>query len=106
MAVEGPLAWLVDLGFHIERGPRLHADGVLDRVPLARANIENGPHAMQVHRVCHHGFVDEFEANALTVLQANRLRIFVFHTVNAPGVALHVPGQSQLNLAGRFAVFV
>src|SRR3546814_10335223 len=50
VAVERPLPGRVNLGFGVERGAGRHADGVLHRVPLALAGVEDRPHAVQVHR--------------------------------------------------------
>src|SRR3546814_16039462 len=73
-------------------------------VPLALAGVEDRPHAVQVHRVGHHGLVDELEAHPLAVFQPDRLGLGVLHVVDRPDVALHVAGQADLDLARRLAV--
>src|SRR3546814_13129872 len=62
------------------------ADCVLEWVPLAVTVVEDGPHAVQVHRMGHHRLVDELEANAFAVLKADRLRFRVLLVVNRPDV--------------------
>src|SRR3546814_3343690 len=74
VAVESPLASCIDLDFGEHRGARGDADCVLEWVPLAVTVVEDGPHAVQVHRMGHHRLVDELEANAFAVLKADRLR--------------------------------
>ena len=104
--MECPLARFIDLRFHVHRGTRVHVDCMFDRVPLACANIEDGPHAVQVHGVSHHGFVNKLEADPLTVFEANRIGIFVLDAIDAPGIPLHIAGQTKLNFAGWLAEFI
>src|SRR3546814_19786783 len=75
------------------------ADCVLEWVPLAVTVVEDGPHAVQVHRMGHHRLVDELEANAFAVLKADRLRFRVLLVVNRPAVAFHVSSQPEIGRA-------
>ena len=102
--MESPLTRRVDFGLREDRCSGGNADRVLDRVPLALACIEDRPHAVQVHRVGHHGLVDELEADPLAILQADWLRVGIFDAVDRPDITLHVSGQAQLDLAGCVAV--
>src|SRR3546814_9760938 len=63
VAVESPLAGCINLDFGEYRGARRDADCVLEGVPLAVSVVEDGPHAVQVHRMGHHSLVDEIESD-------------------------------------------
>src|SRR3546814_7677391 len=63
VTVEGPAPRRVDFHLGQDSRARRDADHVLDRVPLAVAVVQDGPHAVQVHGVGHHGLVDELEAH-------------------------------------------
>ncbi len=54
----------------------------------------------------HHGFVHKLETDPFTIFETNGIRVFVFNTVDTPRVALHIAGQTKLDLPSRFAVFV
>src|SRR3546814_6672835 len=79
-------------------GARRDADCVLEGVPLAVSVVEDGPHAVRVHRMGHHSLVDELESHALAVLQADRLGLRVLLVIDGPEIALHVAGQADLDL--------
>ena len=69
--MERPLTGRVHFCFRVNGGARCNADNVLHGVPFPGTGIQNGPHAVQMHGMRHHGFIDKFEPNPFTVLQTN-----------------------------------
>src|SRR3546814_8824209 len=58
---------------------------------------------MQVDRVLHHRVVDQHDAHALAVVEADRFGLGEADAVETPDVALHVAGQVQFDGARRLA---
>ena len=99
MAVIGPAAERVGAHAVAAAAARLHDDGVLAHQEFAVRVFELAPHAVQVDRMRHHRVVDQHDAHALAVREAQRLGVGEFLAVERPDVALHVAGQVQLDLA-------
>ena len=103
MAVKSLLSGGVHLGFGIDRGAGRNADRVLDRVPFLGTCIQDGSHTMLMHRVSHHGFVDEFEPHTLAILESDGLSLLIFLVIYRPDISLHIAGQAQRNFSGWLA---
>ena len=65
--------------------------------------LEVAPHPVQVDRVRHHRVVDQHDAQALAVVEPQRLGVGELHAVERPGEAFHVAGQVQLDRPRRLA---
>ncbi len=97
MAVEGPRTLCIGRNVDVDGRARLDVNRVLFRVACAIAHLWQKPGAVDMHRVIHHGFIDEPEANPLAVAQDDRLRLAELAPVDRPEVALHVSGQTDLD---------
>ncbi len=86
---------------HTLRG--LHGDRVFADEECAGFVFQFAPHAVQVNRVIHHRVVDQHDAEALAVREAQRLGLRELLAVEGPDEALHVAGEMELNLAARRA---
>src|SRR3546814_5391834 len=70
-------------------GAGRHADRVLAQVEVAGLVLQVAPQAMQVDRVLHHRVVDQHDAHALAVVEADRFGLGEADAVETPDVALH-----------------
>src|SRR3546814_15995175 len=84
-------------------GARRHVDSVLAHHEVAGLVLEVAPHAVEVDRMRHHRAVDHHDPHALAGVEAQGLRVIELDDVNAPGEALHVAGQVQLDTAAGVA---
>ena len=99
-AVKGPGAGCVGVDQHRQAFRRLHRDRVLAGKVLSASVLELHPHAVQVDRVLHHRVVDQDQPQALPEFELDlAAQLGVALAVERPHVALHVPGQMQLQLA-------
>ena len=73
--MESPLSGGIDFNLHIGRGAGLDAHRVLDGVVRALTGIDDRPHPVQVHRMCHHRFVDEPHTHAFAIIEHDRIGI-------------------------------
>ena len=78
---------------------RLHIDRVLARLKLPVGALQFAPQPVQVHGMGHHGVVVQNHAHPLVVPEMYRRGLAEFQPVERPGVAFHVAGQVQLDLA-------
>ena len=72
--MEGPLAGGIHFRFHVDGGAGRNADHMFDRVPFLGTGVEDRPHTVQMHRMGHHRFIDEFESDPFAVLAAVSVR--------------------------------
>src|SRR3546814_8264683 len=95
MAGVGPAAERVGTHAIAALASGRHVDRVLAYVEVAVRILQVAPHAVQVDRVGHHRVVDQHDAQALAVVEAQRSRVGELLAVERPGEALHVAGQVQ-----------
>ncbi|PRD39772.1 UNVERIFIED_CONTAM: hypothetical protein NCL1_01517 [Trichonephila clavipes] len=98
VAVEDPFAGLVGGEQHVVAGAGRHRDRVLVRLAGGVGTVlELEEQAVQVHGVGHHGVVDEAQAHALAITQADGLGVMVAAAVDGPDIALHVAAQPDFD---------
>ena len=78
---------------------RLYHDCVQASLKAAVRIFQLAPHAVQVHRVSHHGVVMQDHTQALAVTEMHRCRLPEFDAIEGLVVTLHVASQVQLDLA-------
>ena len=84
--MESPLSGGIDFNFHVDRCAGLDAHSMLDGIVRALTGIDDRPHPVQVHRMCHHRLIEH-----------DRIGIVVFHIVDRPDVTLHNARQTEFN---------
>ncbi len=104
MAVPGPAPHRVGRHEVADLLRRLDRDGVLAHQELPLGILDLAPQAVHVHRVGHHGVVDQGDPQALPMVEQHRCGIAEGHAVDGPDVARHIAGEVELHAAPRLSL--
>ena len=104
MAVERPVARLVRRQQDRHFLARRHDHHMLQRPALGLAILQLDEHAVQVHRMRHHGLVHIADAHPLAIGHPDRLALLELPAVQRPDIAFHDAGQPDQDFLARLAV--